>query len=139
VGIGLGARDGDRVEGTLGKGVGLDVSPTVGLSEGAREGACEGAIRVGAGLGGGLGSGVGFLEGSSVGTSTGKGVGGGDGGCRVSPHLQISTRVLNNWHWSKGISPSKPASSSTPHGTLGCPGKAKIASGSPTHRFDPQT
>ena len=70
--------------------------------------------------------------GAGVGSDTGTGV------HRVQPQTSLMKSGRKE-HCSKGMRPISPATCSSPHLTLGCPGNAKIASGSVMSRLLPHT
>lgn len=56
----------------------------------------------------------------------------------VHPHNSLS-KAGRNPHWSAGMNPFSPAVSNVEHGSVGCEGNSKIASGIPTTNPSPQT
>eukprot|EP00545_Synedropsis_sp_CCMP1620_P012629 CAMPEP_0119028658 /NCGR_PEP_ID=MMETSP1176-20130426/39288_1 /TAXON_ID=265551 /ORGANISM="Synedropsis recta cf, Strain CCMP1620" /LENGTH=159 /DNA_ID=CAMNT_0006984849 /DNA_START=143 /DNA_END=619 /DNA_ORIENTATION=- len=61
-----------------------------------------------------------------------------EGGSEVAHPQPSRIRSGRSGHCSGVIVPSYPASCKRPHGTIGCPGKTKIPSGSVTHFPSPQ-
>jgi hypothetical protein len=57
---------------------------------------------------------------------------------RLHPH-RSAIRTGRKGHWSSGTAPFSPANCRSLHFTEGCPGKAKMASGSVMHLLSPHT
>ena len=144
----VGSMTGARVGEVTGAVVGAMTGAVVGSMTGAREGEVTGArvgemtgavvgAMVGAVVGAMTGARVGAMPGARVGEVTGAGVGGTS--TTTGPHSQTLMIGGRKAHWSTGICPSSPASWRKMHGTSGCPGKTKMASGWVTALPSPQT
>lgn len=120
----------------LGPSVGVDTGASLGMSDGMSDGTLDGRKRS---EGERLGKTDDVLADADGRTVDEERAGAGAvPSFRVHPHKSLS-KPGRNPHWSAGMSPFSPAVSNVEHGSVGCEGNSKIASGIPTTNPSPQT